>query len=65
MDSDVKKIRSFVIKKLLKIRKLDREIQDLDPYRKGFADALAMVQSYIDRAIINRKAVESGEDGLS
>ena len=58
MDSNVKEIRSFVIRKLLKVRRQDRAVLDLDPYRKGYADALAMVQSFIDRVIVNRKVDE-------
>ena len=58
MDSNVKEIRSFVIRKLLKVRRQDRAARDLDPYRKGYADALAMVQSFIDRVILNRKVDE-------
>ena len=58
MDSNVKEIRSFVIRKLLKVRRQDRAVRDLDPYRKGYADALAMVQSFIDRVIVNRKVDE-------
>lgn len=54
----MKEIRSFVIRKLLKVRRKDRAVRDLDPYRKGYADALAMVQSFIDRVIVNRKVDE-------
>lgn len=58
MDSDVKKIRSFLVRKLHAAQRTMRRRGDWpDPYRKGFIDGLAMVQSFIDRAITNGEAV--------
>ena len=54
MDSKVKNVRGFVVSKLMAARRtMKREEVDNqnfpDPYRRGFCEALAMVQSYIDK----------------
>lgn len=56
MGSDVKRIRDFLLRKLTAAqRTIRRNGGGPDPYRKGFIDALAMVQSFIDKVIVNQK----------
>lgn len=59
MDSDVKEIRSFLVRKLHAAqRTMKKERAYPDPYRRGFIDGLAMVQSYIDKVIINKEKID-------
>lgn len=52
MSSDIRKIRQFVCRKLDAARRtLKRRPASIDLYRKGFIDALSMVQSFIDKGM--------------
>lgn len=62
MDSKVRDIRSFAVRKMdAAKRSMRREKSFPDPYRRGFIDALAMVQSYIDRKVNQEDSDESAE----
>lgn len=52
MSFDVKRIRDFLLRKLTAAQKaIRRSGGGPDPYRKGYIDALAMVQSFIDKNV--------------
>lgn len=62
MDSDIREIRRFVVRKMDAARRsMKRDKSFPDPYRRGFIDALAMVQSFIDRATVKEVKNESEE----
>lgn len=62
MDSRVRDIRSFAVRKMdAAKRSMRREKIFPDPYRRGFIDALAMVQSYIDRNVNQEDENEPAE----
>ena len=52
MNPDIKKIRHFVCRRMDAARRtLKRRPDSVDLYRKGFIDALSMVQSFIDKGM--------------
>lgn len=60
MDSNVRKIRSFLIRKMTATKRSMKRDDFPDSYRQGFIDGLAMVQSFIDKVIMSEGSEKDG-----
>ena len=60
MDSNVRRIRSFLIRKMTATQRSLKHEPFPDPYRRGYIEGLSMVQSFIDKVIVKEEDEKNG-----